>query len=185
MYKLLRGVAQLVEHSFIFRGVAQLVEHHVRDVGAAGSNPVTPTLLTSPENVKAFSGESFIGTWQMNKKTPPTKAEVKKRIKNVLADFEELFDTVILFGSFARGEQKKDSDIDLFILSETTTNKLLTSKAYNDFHDRLYASFDNSIPFDLLVYGGKRDVHRVLDSSFYSHVKQDGVVLYDKRTNAV
>ena len=26
----------------IFRGVAQLVEHHVRDVGAAGSNPVTP-----------------------------------------------------------------------------------------------------------------------------------------------
>ena len=25
------------------RGVAQMVEHHVRDVGAAGSNPVTPS----------------------------------------------------------------------------------------------------------------------------------------------
>jgi hypothetical protein len=35
-----------VQHSFIkiFRGVAQLVAYYVRDVGAAGSSPVTPTI---------------------------------------------------------------------------------------------------------------------------------------------
>ena len=121
----------------------------------------------------------------MNKRANITKKEVTRRIGRVLADFEGLFDTVILFGSFAREQQKEDSDIDLFILSQTATNKLLTSKAYNDFHDRLYASFDNAIPFDLLVYGGTRDVRSVLNSSFYSHVQQDGVVLYDKRAKAV
>ena len=116
----------------------------------------------------------------MNKRANITKKEVTRRIGRVLADFEGLFDTVILFGSFAREQQKEDSDIDLFILSRIATNKLLTSKAYNDFHDRLYASFDNAIPFDLLVYGGSRDVRSVLNSSFYSHVMQDGVVLKDK-----
>lgn len=121
----------------------------------------------------------------MYKRGNYTKKEVTRRIEQVLADFEDLFDTVILFGSFARGQQKEDSDIDLFILSETATNRLLTSKKYNDFHDRLYESFDNSVPFDLLVYGGKRDVRNVLNSSLYSHVKQDGVVLYDKRAKAV
>lgn len=41
----------------------------------------------------------------MNKRANITKKEVTRRIGRVLADFEGLFDTVILFGSFAREPQ--------------------------------------------------------------------------------
>ena len=121
----------------------------------------------------------------LKKKGILTGKEVEKKIKQVISEYQDLFDTIILFGSFAREEQTKDSDIDLFILSDISTNKLLTSEAYNDFHDRLYELFDNRVPFDLLVFGGKRDVKEVMNSSFYFNVKNDGVVLYDKRAKAV
>ena len=41
-----------------------MVEHHVRDVGAAGSNPVTSTTESSPE-----AGELFIMEQDLNLRT--------------------------------------------------------------------------------------------------------------------
>ena len=52
----------------------------------------------------------------------------------------------MLFGSYARNQQGKESDIDLFIESDIPTNKLITSTAYNRFHDELYEEFDYTVP---------------------------------------
>ncbi len=109
-----------------------------------------------------------------------TRDEVENKIRSVVLKHEDIFDKVVLFGSYARNEQNEKSDIDLYIESEMTTGKLLTSKKYNEFHDLLLDTFEHNISFDLLAFGGKRDRKSVKDSKLYRQVTKDGVTIYDK-----
>ncbi|MCR5097735.1 MAG: nucleotidyltransferase domain-containing protein [Lachnospiraceae bacterium] len=113
-----------------------------------------------------------------------TRSEVENRIKPIVMKHADIFDRVVLFGSYAREEQNEKSDIDLYIESEMTTGKILTCKKYRDFHLELYRSFDN-MEFDLLVFGGKRDRKSVRDSKLYRQVLKDGVTIYDKGTETL
>jgi predicted nucleotidyltransferase len=92
---------------------------------------------------------------------------------------------VILFGSVARDEATSYSDIDLYVESDTmTTGKLNTCKRFKDFHKDLYSSFEGT-EFDILSYGGTRDIALVKKTPLWEQIKKDGVVLYDKGTEAV
>ena len=113
-----------------------------------------------------------------------TRDEVENKIRDVVLKHEDIFDKVVLFGSYARNEQNEKSDIDLYIESEMTTGKILTCKKYRDFHLELYRSFDD-MEFDLLVFGGKRDRKSVKDSKLYRQVLKDGVTIYDKGTEVI
>ncbi len=113
-----------------------------------------------------------------------TRDEVENKIRDVVLKHEDIFDKVVLFGSYARNEQNEKSDIDLYIESEMTTGKILTCKKYRDFHLELYRSFDD-MEFDLLVFGGKRDRKSVKDSKLYRQVLKDGVTIHDKGTEVI
>ena len=114
-----------------------------------------------------------------------TRDEVENKIRDVVLKHEDIFDKVVLFGSYARNEQNENSDIDLYIESEMTTGKVLTSKQYNDFHTELLDAFEDKKAYDLLVFGGKRDRKSVKDSKLYRQVERDGVVLYDKESETI
>ncbi len=114
-----------------------------------------------------------------------TRDEVENRIKPIVLKHADIFERVILFGSYAREEQNEKSDIDLYIESEMTTGKVLTSKQYNDFHTELLDAFEDKKAYDLLVFGGKRDRKSVKDSNLYRQVERDGVVLYDKGSETI
>lgn len=91
----------------------------------------------------------------------------------ILRKYGDKVDTIILFGSAARGEASKDSDIDILVVGEVTLDELV----------------DVTIPL-LLQHGKfisaqdmkKSHYNRLVDQgySFIENVKNDGVVLFER-----
>lgn len=91
----------------------------------------------------------------------------------ILRKYGDKVDTIILFGSAARGEASKDSDIDILVVGEVTLDELV----------------DVTIPL-LLQHGKfisaqvmkKSRYNRLVDRgySFIKNVKNDGVVLFER-----
>ena len=84
-------------------------------------------------------------------------------------------DQIVLFGSYARGENKKTSDIDLLVLKRNLQNtKTLTDSLYMSF-------FDNKIkiPVDLLVLD--YDKYNSLKNEIgyiYKTISKEGKLIY-------
>ncbi|MDR0447090.1 MAG: nucleotidyltransferase domain-containing protein, partial [Treponema sp.] len=84
-------------------------------------------------------------------------------------------DQIILFGSYARGDNREKSDIDLLILKKGLKNSL-------DLMDTIYRAFlDNKIgiPIDVLAI----DYDRYLELNneigyIYKTIKKEGKVIY-------
>ncbi len=79
----------------------------------------------------------------------------------------------ILFGSFSRGTESKNSDLDLLII-KNTKNRFLDR--FNEF-DELYSLLRN-YTFDLLVYTPEelaRNAHR----PFIKRILSEGVIFYE------
>lgn len=102
------------------------------------------------------------------------KNEILLMIKNTVAKFEPDA-TVILYGSYARGDNRKDSDVDLLILlerDEVTREDEIKIK---------YPLYD--IEFELgqiispLVLSRKDWETRHKVTPFYENIKTEGVVL--------
>ncbi|OPX59044.1 MAG: Nucleotidyltransferase domain protein [Methanobacterium sp. PtaB.Bin024] len=91
-----------------------------------------------------------------------------------LEKYGDRVDTIILFGSAARGEAREDSDIDILVVGDVTLDELL----------------DVSVPL-LLQHGKHISAHdmeksrfkRLVDQgySFISNVLNDGVVLFESK----
>lgn len=100
--------------------------------------------------------------------------------------YSDIIGLVILFGSYARGDYRADSDIDLYIEprdKEMTTAKLGENDRYKAFKIALYNTFNTD--FDLLSYGGKRDIGSMRKSPLWKQIETDGVLIYDQRAKTV
>ena len=81
---------------------------------------------------------------------------------------------IILFGSYARGNPGPDSDVDLFIIKETT-NTRETARSIN----RLL--FPRPFPIDLIVYTPEQLKKRMnIEDFFVSDIINKGKILYEK-----
>lgn len=81
---------------------------------------------------------------------------------------------IILFGSAARGDFSKDSDIDMLILKSTSQCRLDRIK-------EVLFSVDYSFPFEPLVYTSRElEERRRLGDSFILEVLREGKVIYEK-----
>ena len=84
-------------------------------------------------------------------------------------------DQIILFGSYARGDNKEKSDIDLLILKKGL-------KRGNDIIDSIYMAFlDNEIgvPVDLLAIDYDRYLELNNEIGYvYKTIKEEGKVIY-------
>jgi len=84
-------------------------------------------------------------------------------------------DQIVLFGSYARGENKNFSDIDLLVLKKNLKNA-------NDITDNLYISFFENkikIPVDLIVVD--YDKYNTLKNEIgyiYKTINEEGKVIY-------
>ena len=110
------------------------------------------------------------------------KHEIKNEILSTLTNSLKLY-KVILFGSSAAGKAKKDSDIDLIVVTdddfmprnyeENMKNYLKVSAVLRDIKARL--------PIDLIVHTKpmhEKFIH--LGSMFSKNVMRKGEVLYEK-----
>ncbi|GEM_PF-1291933 len=111
---------------------------------------------------------------------------VIEKLQTICAAYSDILGVVILFGSYSRGEATGQSDIDLYIepkQESMTTAVFGANKRYKEFKYALYDSFPNQ--FDLLAYGGKKDISSMRRSPLWKQIEKDGVLLYDQRAEAV
>lgn len=80
---------------------------------------------------------------------------------------------VIVFGSLARGEVTRTSDIDLLIIQDTT-------KGFLDRIGEIYSAVSPRKAVDILVYTPQEIRDLAMSSSFVRRALSEGRVLYEK-----
>lgn len=114
------------------------------------------------------------------------KEEVIEKLKSICVSYKDILGVVILFGSYSRNEANENSDIDLYIEPvdrKMTTAKFGANKRYKEFKYALYEGFGKD--FDLLAYGGKRDLDSIKNSPIWTQIVKDGIVLFEQGANTV
>jgi len=83
---------------------------------------------------------------------------------------------IVLFGSYARGDAREDSDVDLLVVARTLLPKPKRSAP-------MYSLLrDYAISKDILVYTPEElEEYRQLRSSLVHRALEEGVVLYEKQ----
>ena len=114
------------------------------------------------------------------------KDNLVKELRNICEHFSDILGVVILFGSYSRGEASDGSDIDLYVEpkeNSLTTAKFGSHKRYKEFKYTLYDRFP--MQFDILSYGGKKDISAIRRSALWKQIERDGVLIYDQRTKVI
>ena len=105
--------------------------------------------------------------------------------RNLLEQYTEILQkiygkhlkTVILYGSYARGDYREDSDIDIMILLDLSDMDI---KQYR--HELSGETFDFNMDHDLDIKPiAKSEAHFnkwIMNYPFYSNIHKEGVVLY-------
>ena len=84
---------------------------------------------------------------------------------------------VILYGSYARGDYDKNSDLDIMILTDLTEEELIKYRMkIRDIACDL--EFDNDIVISPLVRNIEKYNNRINVIPFYMNVQKEGVVLH-------
>ena len=110
-----------------------------------------------------------------------------EKIGEICAEYADILGRVILFGSVARSENTETSDIDLYVepLDLTmTSGKLEKNKAYREFRLRLFDLYDGKVDYDILSFGGKRDLQNIRKTMLWEQIERDGIILYDGRLHS-
>jgi len=100
--------------------------------------------------------------------------EIVTRIKDSCA-----LEKIILFGSYAYGQPKKDSDLDLLVVVKKSD--LPRHKRAREIRKRLWGVSDT--PKDILVYTENEiEEWKSVEQAFITRVVNQGKVLYENKT---
>jgi len=102
----------------------------------------------------------------------------KKEIKLLVSKIAEKYspDRVYLFGSYAWGNPTADSDVDLFIVKNTSKPQ---KKRRRELRSLLFGS---GVPFDLFIYTPNEISNRLKIGDFFvKDIVNKGKVLYEKK----
>lgn len=80
---------------------------------------------------------------------------------------------IILFGSAARGEMGKDSDLDILVVKKT-------NKEYHDRVREVRFSLSTKIPIDVIVLTPKEARELPKKNSFFAQIIKEGKLLYGR-----
>ena len=103
----------------------------------------------------------------MNKYKKEILSKIKAQVLNIESDSE-----IILFGSQARGEERKDSDWDILILTSKETNLQREQKFR---HELFNLELEYGLAFSTFVYSKKDWDYKYSVTPFYKNIKKDGI----------
>ncbi len=95
---------------------------------------------------------------------------IKKTVQNVAPSAD-----IILYGSYARGEQKEESDIDLLILVNINTLSYEERKKIS--YPLFNLESEVGITISPLIYDKYTWENKHYVTPFYKNVKEDGILL--------
>ena len=114
---------------------------------------------------------------KINQKYQQAAAEFARRVASALGD---RVDSIVLYGSVARGEAKRDSDIDILVVSPDPGSILgKVSEICEEF------TIEHGYTFFISTVGFSRhqmDWHAKVRSPFIQNVFEDCVILHDNGT---
>ena len=98
-----------------------------------------------------------------------SKNEIKDSIKDIIKrdDYYNI-SKIVLFGSYARGEAEKNSDIDLIVYDSPLFKGMKVYSFIGDLKEKLHKDIDLFI-----------DRNVVKKSAFYKKIENDGVTIYE------
>jgi len=103
--------------------------------------------------------------------------KVKTELDNIVNTLVDtgIVSQIFLFGSYARGEETPDSDIDLCVLTPVTTKHPVDLIA--DFRLKIWDV--RTMPLDLLAYNQEHFYHSAKRPTSFEHeIAENGVLLY-------
>ena len=105
------------------------------------------------------------------------QALLKNYVMHIIDIYDSHVKSIILYGSYARGDYTKDSDIDIMILLDISDMEI---KKYR--HQLSGMTYDYNIDYDLDIKPiAKSEEHFkkwLPDYPFYANVEKEGVQLY-------
>src|SRR6056297_1418210 len=111
----------------------------------------------------------------MNKNTKEKLEIMIEAIKNKIKP-----NKIILFGSFAKGTQKEDSDIDICVITDHNKRKIDMLREL-----RLSTIGKIDIPMDIVIYGNTEFSQRAEEeNSFENQINKERVLLYESEKRA-
>lgn len=117
------------------------------------------------------------GTGRRDLMHPPLKEILKKYVDDIQKLYENNLKEVILYGSYARGDFKANSDIDIMILVDMTDEEIRKKGRFLSDMTFDY-NFDNDLEIMPIVKNLEHFNRWVRAYPFYNNVKKEGVELY-------
>jgi uncharacterized protein len=111
-----------------------------------------------------------------NKKVLKISNDLKKEIINL---FPDTLKEIILYGSYARAEQNKESDVDFMILLDTDDDKLRKAR-YKIADIMSELSMKNDIFISITEENYKRYNDYLEALPFYKNIYNEGIRIYGK-----
>ena len=97
--------------------------------------------------------------------------DIRRLVRRIVEQFHP--QRVILFGSYARGEATRNSDVDLLVVKETNENPMHLAGLMS-------AALDHSLPVDIVVMTPQDlEEYRQERAVFATQILKDGLVLYE------
>jgi predicted nucleotidyltransferase len=112
------------------------------------------------------------------KELPARCAPIADRLKKVLELIIERYqpEKIILFGSYAYGTPRRDSDVDLLVIKESEANQHERALAVR----RSFAEAQNGVSFSVLARTAAELNERLcLRDPFFAEITNKGVVVYE------
>jgi len=105
------------------------------------------------------------------------RGAVEEFVRRVLERYRDKIDSIILFGSVARGEAKEDSDIDILVVGDVSLEELVevSFPILLEYGELISAKNMGKDRFDFSAKEGY---------SFVRNVLREGVVLYERMGEA-
>ena len=105
------------------------------------------------------------------------RGAVEEFVRRVLERYRDKIDSIILFGSVARGEAKEDSDIDILVVGDVSLEELVevSFPILLEYGELISAKNMKKDRFDFSAKEGY---------SFIRNVLREGVVLYERMGKA-
>jgi len=101
-------------------------------------------------------------------------SELNKNMANLFGD---KLRKIILYGSYAKNKQNKESDIDFFVLVDDTEENLRNNKyRIADIMANLSLNHDILVSITEETYGRYREYSEILP--FYKNIREEGVEIY-------